>query len=118
VDDLEAQSGLENTDSLETLDGFLNALDNSVEGAALLVGDAQAFLDAMKSIESLLTQNWPVLEASLKQSELTPEDRQRLLRLLEAITTLETKTHARLVWSEDFEAHMRRAMESVAQQKA
>ena len=72
----------------------------------------------MKSSESGSTKNWPVVGASWKQSELTPEDRQRLLRLLEAITTLETKTHARLVWSEDFEAHMRRAMESVAQQKA
>ena len=118
MDDLETVDGLEDVDGLETLDGFLNALDNSVEGAALLVGDAQAFLDAMKSIENLLTQNWPALEAGLKQSALTPEDRQRLLKLLEAITTLETKTHARLVWSEDFETHMRQAMESVAQQKA
>jgi hypothetical protein len=45
---------------------------------------------------------------------LSAEDQQRLLRLLESINALETKTRARLAWSEDFEAHMRRAMETTS----
>ena len=96
---------------LKNLDGFLKALDNQIEGANLLVSDAKAFLAATKSIERLLAEDWPAIEAELRDDGLSPDDQQRLLELLESINALETKTRARLAWSKDFEAHMRRAME-------
>jgi len=96
---------------VKNLDGFLSALNKEVEGAKLLVGDTQAFLQATRSIETLLAEDWPPLEEALREEGLKPEDRQRLLDLLAAISALETKTRARLSWSADFEAHMRRAMD-------
>ena len=45
---------------------------------------------------------------------VSSDDQERLLHLLEAINALETKTRARLAWSEDFEAHMRRTMETTS----
>ena len=99
---------------VKTLDGFLNALDAQIEGAKLLVGDAPAFLAATEAIEKLLAEDWTALESDLRGENLSSEDQQRLLRLLESINGLETKTRARLAWSEDFEAHMRRAMETTS----
>ena len=99
---------------VKTLDGFLNALDGQIEGAKLLVGDAPAFLADTQAIEKLLAEDWPALETDLRGENLSAEDQQRLLRLLESINALETKTRARLAWSEDFEAHMRRAMETTS----
>ena len=45
---------------------------------------------------------------------LSSDDQKHLLHLLEAINALETKARARLAWSEDFEAHMRRTMEATS----
>ena len=100
--------------SAKTLDGFLNVLNDQVEGALLLVGDAAAFLAATQVIEKLLAEDWPALETDLRGENLSAENRQRLLRVLESINALETKTRARLAWSEDFEVHMRRAMEKTS----
>ena len=99
---------------VKNLEGFLNALDDKIEGAKLLVGDGAAFLAATRAIEKLLAEDWPAIEAGLRDDGLLADDQQRLLQLLESINALETKTRARLAWSEDFEAHMRRAMETTS----
>ena len=99
---------------LKNLEGFLNALNDQIEGAKLLVGDGVAFLAATRAIEELLAEDWPAVEAGLRNDGLSADDQQRLLQLLESLNTLETKTRARLVWSEDFEANMRRAMETTS----
>ena len=99
---------------VKNLEGFLNALDDQIEGAKLLVDDGAAFLAATRAIETLLAEDWPAVEAGLRDDGLSADDRQRLLQLLESINALETKTRARLAWSEDFEAHMRRAMETTS----
>ena len=96
---------------VKNLEGFLNALDDKIEGAKLLVSDGPAFLAATKAIEKILAEDWPAIESGLREDGLSVEDQQRLLHLLGSINALETKTRARLAWSEDFEAHMRRAME-------
>ena len=99
---------------VKNLEGFMNALDDQIEGAKLLVGDGAAFLVATRAIEKLLAEDWPAIEADLRDDGLSADDQQRLLLLLESISALETKTRARLAWSEDFEAHMRRAMETTS----
>ena len=99
---------------VKNLEGFLNALGDHIEGAKLLVGDGAAFLAATRAIETLLAEDWPAVEAGLRDDGLSADDQQRLLQILESINTLETKTRARLAWSEDFEAHMRRAMETTS----
>ena len=98
----------------KNLKGFLDALNDQIEGAKLLVGDGPAFLAATKAIEKLLAEDWPVVELSLHDDGLSTDDQQRLINLLESINILETKTRARLSWSEDFEAYMRRAMETTS----
>ena len=81
----------------------MNALDDHIEGAKPLVGDGAAFLAATRAIEKLLAEDWPAVEAGLRDDGLSADDQQRLLQILESINTLETKTRARLAWSEDFE---------------
>ena len=99
---------------VKNLEGFLNALGDHIEGAKLLLGDGAAFLAATRAIEKLLAEDWPAVEAGLRDDGLSADDKHRLLQLLESINALETKTRARLAWSEDFEAHMRRAMETTS----
>jgi len=98
----------------KTLDGFLSALSNEVEGAGSVASDAKAFLAAAKSIERLLVEDWPRIESELRGSKLKDEDRQRLLDIVDAISTLETKAKARLAWASDFEAHLRRALDGAS----
>ena len=99
---------------LKNLEGFLNALDKHIEGADTFVSDAQAFLGAVQQIERLFEENWPALESDLRNKVPSNDEKQRLLLLLETINSLESKTRARLAWSEDFEAHMQRAMETIS----
>ena len=99
---------------IKSLAGFLNALDDQIEGAMLVVDDARAFMAATKVIEKLLAENWPAIEIDLRNENLSADDRGRLKRLIGSINALETKTRARLAWSEDFEAYMRRAMETTS----
>ena len=98
----------------KNLEGFLNALDDQIEGATLLVSDAKAFFAATQAIEKLLAEEWPVLKADVRVDSLSTSDKERLSKLLASINALETKTRARLAWSEDFEAHMQRAMETAS----
>ena len=99
---------------VKNLEGFLNALDDQMEGAKLVVSDGPAFLATVNVIEKLLTEDWLAVEAGLRDDGLSGDDKQRLLQLFKSINELEIKTRARLAWSEDFEAHMRRAMETIA----
>jgi len=99
---------------VKTLDGFLSALSKEVESAGGVASDATAFLAAAKSIERLLVEDWPEIEAELRGSKLKDEDRQRLRDIVDAISTLETKTKARLAWASDFEAHLRRALDGAS----
>ena len=99
---------------VKNLEGFLNALDDQIEGAKLLVGNGVAFLAATRAIEDLLAKDWPAVEVGLCDDGLSADDQERLRQLLESLNALETKTRARLAWSEDFEAHMRRAMETTS----
>ena len=89
----------------------MNALNHMIEGANSVVDDAPAFLAATQAIDRLLVEDWPEIEAGLDNNNLSDYEQKHLLNLLEAINRLETKTRARLAWSEDFEIHMRRAME-------
>ena len=99
---------------IKNLEGFLNALNDQIEGAKLLVSDGPAFLEATQAIEKLLSEVWPTIEASLRDNGVSSDDQEHLLHILEAINALETKARARLAWSEDFESHMRRTMETTS----
>ena len=98
----------------KNLEGFFDALGDQIEGASLLIGNPTAFLAATQAIEELLVEEWPALKKGLQSDGLSADGRKSLLKLLESINALETKTRARLAWSEDFEAHMRRAMETTS----
>ena len=98
--------------NVKNLEGFFDTLEGHIEGASMRVGDPPAFLIATRAIEKLLAEDWPVLEMVLVGEGATAADKQRMLQLLQSLNALETKTRARLAWSKDFEAHLRRAMET------
>ena len=99
---------------VKNLEGFLTLSMIRLRVRNCLSVMGRPFWPPPKAIEKLLAEDWPAIEASLRDDGLSTDDQQRLLHLLESINALETKTRARLAWSEDFEAHMRRAMETTS----
>ena len=99
---------------LKNLNGFLNALVEQIEGAKSHASDPSAFLAATHAIEKLLVDDWPTVEANLNSEGLSADDQQRVIQIFESITELETKARARFAWTQDFEMHMRRAMETTS----
>ena len=94
------------------LEEFVNALEFDLESAFSVMDDPNSFLDKMNCIEKHLATAWPPLADLIKQSGLQPEHRVALKKIVDLLTTLETKTRGRLVWLNDFGDYMRTSLET------
>ena len=94
------------------LEEFVNALEVRLESAFSVVDDPNSFLDTMNGIEKHLATAWPPLVDAIKQDGLQPEHRAALEKIVDLLTTLETRTRGRLVWLNDFGDYMRAALET------
>ena len=96
----------------EELEQFANALRDQLEGALLVSDSPNQLLDAMKTVEHLLTTSWPPLAESISRDGLRAEHRTVLEKIVTLLSSLEDKTRGRLVWLGDFEDYMRKALET------
>jgi len=94
-------------EKLVELEGTLNPL---IERALSCVGDADALLAANRQIEQLMSATWPDLVAELSADGPSAEERAIIEALSMALARLESETRARLVWADDFDEYMRRAL--------
>lgn len=94
-----------------TFERFLTVLDAQVVEARSCMRDARAFLDACEAIADLLDQEWPALQSQITQTGLTKDQRAKLAEVLADIAGLESKTLAKIAWSDDLESYMRRDIE-------
>jgi len=94
-------------EKLVELEGTLNPL---IERALSRVGDADALLAANRQIEQLMSATWPDLVAELSADGPSAEERAIIEALSTALARLESETRARLVWADDFDEYMRRAL--------
>ena len=97
------------------LTGFINALDAAVDGALLVLNDGSALLKATNVIETILAEGIESAKAEIEAGGVDQETRMRLATSLEKISQLETKAVARITWSEDFESHLRLALDAAPQ---
>lgn len=96
----------------EELEHFVNALRDQLEGALLVSDSSDQLLDAMKSVENLLSTAWPPLAESISRDGLRAEHRTVLEKIVTLLSSLEDKTRGRLVWLGDFEDYMRKALDT------
>ena len=94
----------------EKLVEFESALNSLIERAMSCVGDADAFLAAHTQIEQLVSAGWPDLVSELTAAGPSVEELAIIQNLSAALSRLETQSRARLVWADDFNEYMRRAL--------
>jgi len=97
----------------EKLVEFEGTLSQLIERALSRVSNADEFLAANTEIEQLVSARWPELVATLQATGLTAEDLLVIERLSAALARLETQGRARLVWADEFDEYMQRALSRV-----
>ena len=94
----------------ENIASFVSALNEAIESARTRLGEPDAFLTAIRDIESLIETGLPpVLEAAHAHG-IGEDDREQLEAGLAALAELQSGADARVVWSRDFEDYMRAAL--------
>lgn len=96
--------------AIELLHGFVNALNDRIEGAAVVVDDHAAFEAASKDIESLIRTELPFVKEAFEETGLDADGRKHLETCLKGLSDLETQARARSVWARDFSEYMREAL--------
>ena len=96
--------------AIELLHGFVNALNDRIEGAAVVVDDHAAFEAASKDIESLIRTELPKVREAFGETGLDPDARKHLETCLKVLSDLETQARARSVWTRNFGEYMRDAL--------
>tara|TARA_B100000242_G_C42823334_1_gene382563 strand:- start:222 stop:530 length:309 start_codon:yes stop_codon:yes gene_type:complete len=96
--------------AIELLHGFVNALNDRIEGAVVVVDDYAAFEAASKDIESLIRTELPFVKEAFEETGLDADARKHLETCLKGLSDLETQARARSVWARDFSEYMREAL--------
>ena len=96
--------------AIELLHGFVNALNDRIEGAVVVVDDYAAFEAASKDIESLIRTELPFVKEAFEETGLDTDARKHLETCLKGLSDLETQARARSVWARDFSEYMREAL--------
>ena len=96
--------------AIELLHGFVNALNDRIEGAVVVVDDYAAFEAASKDIESLIRTELPFVKEAFEETGLDADARKHLETCLKGLSDLETRARARSVWARDFSEYMREAL--------
>ena len=96
--------------AIELLHGFVNALNDRIEGAVVVVDDYAAFEAASKDIESLIRTELPFVKEAFEETGLDADARKHLETCLKDLSDLETQARARSVWARDFSEYMREAL--------
>jgi len=96
--------------AIELLHGFVNALNDRIEGAVVVVDDYAAFEAASKDIESLIRTELPFVKEAFEETGLDADARKHLETCFKGLSDLETQARARSVWARDFSEYMREAL--------
>ena len=96
--------------AIELLHGFVNALNDRIEGAFVVIDDHAAFEAASKDIESLIRTELPKVREAFGETGLDADARKHLETCLKVLSDLETQARARSVWARNFGEYMRDAL--------
>jgi hypothetical protein len=100
------------TDSnLSSAQTFLDTVERSLDSALVRLDDAANLKAMLAEVEKQICDIWPETESSKKGGTVSADNQVQLLDILDKINLLETKTRARVTWSEDLAKHIRKSLD-------
>ncbi|MDB2389669.1 hypothetical protein N9X12_00375 [Alphaproteobacteria bacterium] len=90
---------------------FFDTVERTLDSALARLDDAANLRDMLAEVEKQVHEIWPEIEASEQGGTVSADDQLQLSAILEKINLLETKTRARLVWSDDLGKHIRKSLD-------
>jgi len=90
---------------------FLDTVERSLDSALLRLDDAANLQAMLAEIEKQIHDIWPEIESSEQTGTVSADNQFQLSAILDKINLLETKTRARLTWSDDLAKHIRKSLD-------
>ena len=90
---------------------FFDTVEQSLDSALLRLDDAANLRNMLAEVEKQIHDIWPEIESSEQGGTVNAEDQAQLSAILDKINLLETKTRARLVWSDDLGKYIRKSLD-------
>ena len=90
---------------------FLNTVEQSLDSALLRLDDAANLKAMLANVEKQIHEVWPEIESSKQGRTVSADNQLQLSAILDKINLLETKTRARLTWSDDLAKHIRKSLD-------
>jgi hypothetical protein len=96
--------------SSTNLDEFLVTLETSLEGAFSCLNDGRALYQKIAEIELNLLNSSPDLISQIKNYPLTPDQGEKIKKIISLISELQIGSNAKLNWFQDLEKHLKRTL--------
>jgi hypothetical protein len=90
---------------------FLNTVEQSLDSALLRLDDAANLKAMLANVEKQIHEVWPEIESPEQGRTVSADNQLQLSAILDKINLLETKTRARLTWSDDLAKHIRKSLD-------
>ena len=94
----------------EKLEELLSAVNPLIDSACLCADDALAFQKVNECIAKIISESWPPIAEALASIEPDAAMRASIANMSEKLADIDTRTRARLVWADDFEDYIRKAV--------
>ena len=90
---------------------FLDTVERSLDSALSRLDDAANLHTMLAEVEKQIQETWPEIESSEQGETVSADNQVQLSAILDKINLLETKTRARLTWSDDLGKHIRKSLD-------
>ena len=97
--------------NISTTQTFFDTVEQSLDSALLRLDDTANLRNMLAEVEKQIHDIWPEIESSEQGRTVNAEDQAQLSAILDKINLLETKTRARLVWSDDLGKYIRKSLD-------
>ena len=97
--------------NISTTQTFFDTVEQSLDSALLRLDDAANLRNMLAEVEKQIHDIWPEIESSEQAGTINAEDQAQLSAILDKINLLETKTRARLIWSDDLGKYIRKSLD-------
>ena len=97
--------------NISTTQTFFDTVEQSLDSALLRLDDAANLRNMLAEVEKQIHEIWPEIESSEQGGTVSADNQLQLSAILDKINLLETKTRARLTWSDDLAKHIRKSLD-------
>jgi hypothetical protein len=96
---------------ISTTQTFFDTVEQSLDSALLRLDDPANLKAMLANVEKQIHDIWPEIESSEQGGTVSADNQLQLSAILDKINLLETKTRARLTWSDDLAKHIRKSLD-------